>query len=632
MKSLKLSLATAVLITGMSITTASAITVGDTTANNNVGILAKIIKSQNIDKMLKRTNALDQYVENYILLTGKIDVTKADLQNRLKLNDAAFTNFTGQSDVTFNVDTDNYRLDVGHLFNSPIDSITLNILKASSALATNGVIVPNPKGSMYDPEIYYQFSPTVINYIDKIKRINADSDNIISETAPTDTTKIWYKPTGDGDFQIFKNIDGVWKSAGNLNKSTGIVVTSKDKLNDLNNVAAIGTKAYVKSGNGLETYVFDGTKWEQTSAGAGTLFNGTATIKDLATTIFDKAGGSVATVIAPDKEWSGSLNFTKKDDTATGGYWISSNNKFVVFKNISEIPVLNSYFNIGTYAWIPDANGNILKLQKKEIPNRGVAWVYIANDLQDALHYLNTPRNTLAGEIVYVKDKNVYLQRSAEDKTLQPVTGKYFVSSEGRGLFSDVLSGYTYLTETNDCSADTCYSNGTYKIDDLTTFYYAPTADKLLNGLTDAGLCNSNSSCYNLYNTKHIPVALYNNKEIIFYKNGYWVNSQGKYLGKHYNNWFANSNMANNIYGYEHGAYVYRDGSRYPDHKHWKKYSTSCANLGNRFVTFGPNWSHPIKICKNTLFYEGPSPYNTIWFSDGFQNCCLRWNYAWGWR
>jgi len=359
MKSLKLSLVTAMFLTGAIGTTASAVTIGQ--SNNNVGVLAKIIKSQNIDKMIQRTNALDQYIENYILLTGNTSVSESNLTDRFKLNSVAFTNFTGSTDVNIAVDTDNFRVDISKLFDSPIDKTTLDILKASSVLASNGMIVSNQSGATYNPEIYYQFSPEMVSFVMKLNKIKSSSNNIVSETEPSDTSKTWYKPDGNGGFDVFKydSTTGKWVSAGSLTKSTGIVVSSKDKLDDLKNTASIGTKAYVKDGDNLDEYVFDGTNWSKVSGGSSSsgsgntigVFTGTAdSVAKLITKLSNVALGSKVTV--------NEVEYTKTAvvDDPSITYWVaniiknypySSTQKLTIKKFVISLKNLAKIYNNG---------------------------------------------------------------------------------------------------------------------------------------------------------------------------------------------------------------------------------------------------------------------------------------------
>ena len=490
MKKFKLSIITAIAVTGIIATNATAATVG--VSNNNVALVTQIVKSKNIDKMVSRANALDSYAEQYILLTGHIPSNINDIQSKFALSNDSIANFSG-APLNISVDTNNYKITVKHLFNRDIDSNTLSLLDNSSALAPTASISDNQSGEEYNPAIVYPMSSNLINFVINIKAINADPNSYISVNAPSDISKTWYKPTGDGHFYVYKYADGNWKNSGSLS-NLGIVAKSVADLDQYDSIAKVGTKAYVASGNEMDEYIYDGKEWKRVSSnGAGTLFNGTATVFDLTTDLFSKAGGSIATVAAPDKEWIGSKDFIKKDDTRTGGFWIDKDNKrYIATASVKNLEILDDLFVNGTYAFIPNSSKTAVLLMKKTyVPGVGVMWVYVANDLKDAIRFLNAPKTAddLEGEYVYVKDKNVFLKRGINNKVLEPVTGKYFISSDGREDFTNPSSGFTYLTAINDCSIDTCYSNGAYKIDGLTTFYYAPSAEKNINGLTDAVSC-----------------------------------------------------------------------------------------------------------------------------------------------
>jgi len=515
-KSLKISLVAALCVTSIAISNASALVVSNTDAtNNNVALLAQIVKSKNIDKMITRANNLDKYAEQYIFLTGKIPTSINDIKNQFNLSDESVANYT-DGDLSLNTDVNKYQIVIGHLFNGDIDGTTLKLLENSSVLSAMATINENPKGDdKYDPSISYTMSPELVNFVTQIKTVESNPNNIISSSAPSDISKTWYQPDGNGHFNIYKYVEGKWKNIGSI-KTSGMVVNSVDELKQYDNIVQPGAKAYVKSADGLDTYVFDGEKWGKVatasngSNGSGGLFNGTATIKTLATTIFNKSGGSIAEVVAPNGEWKGSLTFTKKDDATAEGYWISKDGKYVVFHNIADIPMLDVYFKAKTIAYIVGTDGKVLKLQKRSVPGKGYEWVYLTNSLEDALNYLNEPKTSIAGNYVYITlpEKEggiVYEQRSPDDKVLQPILGKYFISSGGRNLFNTFKKGYFYLTKINDCTDNTCYHNDeNQKIDGFNVYFYTPDlTDKNLNHLTDAVVLKINqpvvNQTYNVY-------------------------------------------------------------------------------------------------------------------------------------
>ena len=344
MKKFKLSIMTAIAITGIMATNATAATVG--ISNNNVALVTQIVKSKNIDKMVSRANALDGYAEQYILLTGHMPSNINDIKSKFALSNDSIANFSG-APLNIFVNANNYKVTIGYLFNSDIDSNTLSLLDNSSALAPTANINQNQSGGMYNPSITYPMSSNVINFITKIKAVSSNPNNYISVNAPGNTSKTWYKPTGDGNFYIYKFISGHWKNAGNLSAS-GIVVNSAGELNQYNSVAKTGTKAYVKEkdGNSFDTYIYTGTGWSKLSARnqyEKKLYTGKSSLPTC------------------NADLSGIELFTVKDKTATGyvcngsGQWIAAGGNDVVIlpgiwgqQNFDDTPQFKGVVNTST--------------------------------------------------------------------------------------------------------------------------------------------------------------------------------------------------------------------------------------------------------------------------------------------
>ena len=353
---MKKSIAATLLIAGVLSTNAFAITTGET--GNNVALITKIVKSENIDKTVERANYLANYIQQYIYLTGDLNVNTDKIKNAFDLSDASISNFNGGK-LNVLIDPNTYKIKVTNIFSTPIDNDTLNMLKSSADLSPLANVKDNKIGSNYKPEIDYAMPPKLVQFVNKVKEIkrnpNAEINSNLSEGQRCSIGKTGYKPTGTGDLIVYQCIDNKWKEAGSLlngsggiGSETAIVVDSPDKLNQYNSIASVGTKGYVKDGDKLKEYVFDGNSWSEVQTGSSqteasnAVFNGsTSNLADLIVKLKNVAPGSKVTVNSSDGSTS---TYEKKllvDDPSIS-YWIN-NNKVVVM----SINNYAKYYNNG---------------------------------------------------------------------------------------------------------------------------------------------------------------------------------------------------------------------------------------------------------------------------------------------
>ena len=621
-----LSMACALVIS--SVIPTGLIAADSSTYSNNYSTTLALIRSKNIDKMLDRVNQLKDYTKLYMYQTGDINPTATKVAAYFNLPDVALVNFTN-SKIKERVDNNKYRYYFSNLFNSKPNKDLQQLLKNSTKL--------DPLATLLNggTDIEIPYSPTTINFVKQVKEL--PNNAVISPIIPNDTSKIWYQPTGDGHFNVlqYNSEQKKWVNEGGF-KHEGIVVHNTNDLKKFNSIANVGTKAYVKNKNGsMDIYVYDGDDWTKTTgtvagekivSGKGKLFNGIATISDLTLRIFDKAGGSIGSCNAPHGEWSGKKNFTKKDNSETkaGGFWISDDKKFAIVHSLKSLLLLNPNFSKGTYVWIPNTeNSEPIKLYKTYVRGMGDVWVYQANNLKDALKFLKQPRtnNSVVGELIYVKDKNVYLKRSSNDKILEPYTGNYFVSSKGRRLFNNLRNGYVYLTLNNDCNRYTCNGDsgryGDKKMDGLYRFYTLHKG-KSLNGLGDVVFCHANpgdkvldDKCF-----KYPEFRLNNNN--IWDVNSY-IHHHTKYCYDVDNQWRREGDsftyFAYHNY-YNSGCYAERIAHRHRHHDHLFRHRRA-------YYTY--TWSYVTRDCPTHINLQiGNHAWSNIWYFNIYQRITSR--------
>ena len=454
---------------------------------NNYSVAIEMARTAKAEALIDKVNSLRNSVIAYSIQIGDIAPTKTKVNAYFGLTDEAWKNYNGDP-MTLNVD--NLKITIDNLFTTtPSDEVQKTITTSTklpplSTISTNFTTLSTPLSAEYST--FYKMT----------QKIQSDSNAQVSTTTPTDTTKMWYQPNGKYGYDIFKydTTESKWTSIGSASDALGssrtIVVTDISELDNLSPIA--GQTAMVSDGTTAEQYVYDGSAWVKTlsASSGGGMFNGTGNILSMATTLFDKAGGSVTESPAPNGEWAGSKTFTKKDDIESGGYWISDDNQFVVTKDITALNTLRDLFLTGTIAWIDNGNGGIYKLVKQTQPNGSILWTYQTQNYATLLNMNTVQSIDSDGSTIYITDHNEFVYY--QNDQFNPINGNTYISksSLGRNVFNPNSSG-EYLIQTNDCTATTCNGDSTHGYyagatkDGLYAFYYT-TSGNQLNNLTDA--------------------------------------------------------------------------------------------------------------------------------------------------
>jgi len=458
----------------------------------NYDVAVELSRKEKIDMFVKAIYDLKNRTVQYILNTGDITPTISEINLYYGITNPNIWSNYNNGILTVNL-VNNSKIEIGNLFTSAPSKTVWELFATSPYQEQFKTIDKNAF------KIYIPLDSTTFNFVKTVSELSSNPDVIISDTQPSDTSKIWYQPDGKGGFIVnkYNTSDSAWQNIGSTSIATSsgegtngsIVVKSLEELNSL--PAATGMTAMVSDGTVAEPYVFDGEQWVKTASASngGGLFNGTGTIEAMATTLFAKAGGSVVDTSAPNGEWTGIKTFTKKDDVTTGGYWIDDTKQFIVTSKISNLTALTNLFPVGTTAWISD-NGNIRKLEKKTLPNGITAWVYMASDYSSVIPFATASESAYDGHYVYSTTHGEYFEKAGN--VFIPVTpSNVYISTTDRSAFTTVVPDGVYLTVQNDCTDTTCYGDATNnyyagaKIDNLYAFYYM-TSGKQFNNLGDA--------------------------------------------------------------------------------------------------------------------------------------------------
>uniref|UniRef100_UPI002B245C85 hypothetical protein n=1 Tax=Aliarcobacter butzleri TaxID=28197 RepID=UPI002B245C85 len=489
-------------------------TLAAATEHSNYSVAVELARAKKVDLLVERINELNSAFKLYVYNTGDINanITKINQWNG-NLNSTSWENYDKKT-LLFSHNERNVTFST--LFSSEPSKEVLSFLLNSSNITPLSTI------DSVNYSITIPHDNQFMSFYKYTKELTNNPNVVISPTAPNDKTKIWYKPDGNGGYEIFgwSDTEGKWISYGKIgfnsngsgSSNNNIVVKSMDELNSI--PATSGLKAYVSDGGIATEYIYDGEKWVSTgNSSTGGLFNGDATILDLATSLINKSGGSIATVSDPFSSgtknfFSGVKEFIKKDNSSTNGYWVDSTNSYIVGSVMADITT-QSWQN-GTIAYLPKSNKTSVDVLKRI----NSSWVYISDGYVETVQNMNEAKNYL----VWDKRNNEYFKyfntdfwaSTSSTGTLNNIT-RLSSNNRGRDIFTSLTSNTKYHTLNNDCTLLNCNgeeSNNFYageKIDGMFTFYFSLNG-KRKNNLIDAQPVSSFPDLYD----KNLEAGLIN--------------------------------------------------------------------------------------------------------------------------
>lgn len=483
-------------------------------------IVIEMAKKDKIEQMVAKENMIYDLVGKVIFEKGGV-LSQSDVTSDV-ISHSIFA-------VDYPTILKNYKNeDITLVFTNRLES---NGYKTYTALAIEDVIGASPsaiEGKLYtnspNKNILASVTtntqtviPLKTEYIQiqyAAQSILSNTNNVISETAPLDTAKTWYYPDGNGGFIVRKYdaASSTWKdistysAIGGSGSGNDFIIFTEGTFDAKTTPGYPGAKALVQNGDLLDEYywVDATTGWLKKSGGAGGgLFNGDVELALLANSYLSKSGGSIATADA-SAYGLGILSLTKKDNSATGGYWTdwtsgSSAGKVVVAKNIAGLSTKT--WDNDTWGFVSNGSSGIWRMKKIS-----GAWVYKPLTISDMVANYET------------KETGTYCEiNNGEGTTYGTRTGDYWTingvvngamswvakASNGAGAVvgyatkgdrsnlaaTSSPSGIPFFAKTGDCSATTCNgSGGSYAgsvISSMYPFYYA-TAGNRLNNLIDA--------------------------------------------------------------------------------------------------------------------------------------------------
>ena len=214
-------------------------------------LVLDVVYAKKINKTIDRVNSIYGYINSYILRYGKLP-TKADL----KLSSTMYQAFDKNKVFDFNVDEEKVTF-FNTVKNLPFKQLPL--YKNSPSLKTLAVIND-------DLSLTIALDPKSITFLKEMKKYNA------SFNEPSDKSQTWYKPNGNGGFNIYcwdtnlkrwKLLDSI-KLQDDMKKDMKTVYTfaTKDELDTIK--PKNGDIAYINENtNSIKKYIFDASqsKW-----------------------------------------------------------------------------------------------------------------------------------------------------------------------------------------------------------------------------------------------------------------------------------------------------------------------------------------------------------------------------------
>ena len=452
----------------------------------------------NVKNILTQLNYLTNLTVRYVNLTLDTTPTRGEIENYFNKKDLdLWKNYRNENCAeTDGVCNDNTTGGIALAFDVASNKLEFeNVMGDISTLSTTeaetyktyknydgiGQLSPDETKINFD---FFNF-PSLESTLLTIENCNDNVELECSVTEPMDQTKQWIKPKGDGTFETLSyDLDNaVWKKYKE-DKDGNLIFYSSDNFNPTTTPGVKGQYALNQTEDGWLEYIYDGSEWIAKvtgSIGAATPFNGTGSIIAMATTKFNSTGGSIMTSPAPDGEWGGSLEFAKLEDATYGGYWKSAANDYMVADTVESLNYFSDNFLVGTVAWIAKGSNDVIKLEKRTLPDASVEWVYIASDYADLQNFKETAQIGNVGTYIYVSSHSEYFYFDTDVfKPHLSGAGVTYVtfSANARNQFIPA-SGKTYLSQTNDCDATSCngdagtsyYAGST--IDGLYAYYYS---------------------------------------------------------------------------------------------------------------------------------------------------------------
>jgi len=242
-------------IVSIGVVLTSLLFVNNLEAKSGYELVLEVTQAKKLNNTIQRVNSVYKNINNYILKTGKLPT-----KSNLSLPSKSYEAYQKGKYFDFSIDKEKV------IFK---DLLPKNF-KKRSLLVNSPMLLPLAVVNG-DNTITIALDPKVITYLKEYDNYQA------SQTPPSDKNKIWYKPNGNGGFDIYKYDGSKWSMFESIlitqngkQKTTTYTLKDTDQLNKIK--AKNGDIAYINKGTKeIKKYIYDtsSAKWLMVSASSG---------------------------------------------------------------------------------------------------------------------------------------------------------------------------------------------------------------------------------------------------------------------------------------------------------------------------------------------------------------------------
>ena len=228
------------------------------------------LRAKSVSEFKDNRNAVFERVDAYILRTGDLSITRADIQKYYGLTHHFWDNFAKEE---CDVDTRDRCVESSNkgmklYFDSVAKKITLKNVLGSNPNTYVQQRYKNESNKEIDIASNNDTSKVLSiaagSFVNTVKNILSNPSNVVSATPPSDTTKIWYKPDGYGNLELYKYKNGKWNFLGDKSR---VFVNDATELEEIT-PCVIGVEAFVTTKNDkIDNYICNASsKWSKSSS------------------------------------------------------------------------------------------------------------------------------------------------------------------------------------------------------------------------------------------------------------------------------------------------------------------------------------------------------------------------------
>ena len=262
-------------------------------ADTSMQVAIKLAQEKKVSLFVERINHVYEEINLYVFEQPDLSkVTPAFIQPRLSAD--AFHKY-GAGDFSFTLEDNATVVFSGLIDAAQTSEVEKQMIKDAKNLNSFSMISDDVT-SMRIP-----LKPDAYSYIKNKNSLDNNVDIIVSQTAPLDTSKLWYKPDGNGTFEIYHYVSGTWTliSHTSADNYTVSVVSTMAELNALS--AKEGDSAYVIADGAVLKYIYSGSKWIKKAVSIkATIATGSCDASQIGSLTFNAGLNCIASCVLED--------------------------------------------------------------------------------------------------------------------------------------------------------------------------------------------------------------------------------------------------------------------------------------------------------------------------------------------